>query len=98
MVRFFERGTGAVLDLLVCGGYRARERFLYPIVRGLILSGRKPGGKCPRIPGNSDLETALRGAAVTILFSACSSRGRGSDAPAATSWTAFFPEMMVVKA
>ena len=35
--RFCERGTGAVLDLLLCGGYRARERLLWLFVRRLVL-------------------------------------------------------------
>jgi len=39
--RFFERGTGAVLDLLSRGGYRAKERFTSPIVRQSVFPAER---------------------------------------------------------
>src|SRR5579859_488466 len=57
--RFSERGTGAVLDLLSRGGYRAKERFAFTIVRQSIFPAEQLNKRAGIFAGFAASKTQL---------------------------------------
>jgi|SRR5579859_95100 len=57
--RFFERGTGAVLDLPTRGGYRAKERFTSTNVPPSVLPAEQLNKSAGIVAGSAASKTQL---------------------------------------
>jgi hypothetical protein len=96
MGRFLKQSSGAVLDLLPRGGYRAKERFSSLIVQQPVLCAEQLPKNARYISGGSVSQISF---AVDYHYDAlCVALGQSHSSPAmctAFFLTSFVPEMTV---